>query len=155
MCIRDRSIPVSAAAVCDRPMLTLAANVRIIWIKYQYLNCINISDVFCFFPETHPRNLDIRQHAENTNNITTPPNSTSSSGPHHEHVAGPRCTAVASCSIGGCDPSSVITGSLSRLLCCACVCGVSRVSRALRKIRIWIFGNIVKWSRCPTLDLMV
>ena len=129
-----------------------------------------------FLPDTHPRNLDIRQHAENTNNITTPPNSTSSSGPHHEHVAGPRCTAVASCSIGGCDPSSVITASLSLLLCCpvlccACVvrCGVSNarhtaphhtctaqhsVWRAPRKIRRWIFGNMVKWSRCPILDLM-
>ena len=30
--------------------------------------------------------LDIR-HAENTNNITTPASSTSSSGPHHERVA--------------------------------------------------------------------
>ena len=43
------------------------------------------------------------------------------------------------------------------LFCCAvhgCVCGVSRVSRAPRKIRIWMFGNMVKWSRCPILDLM-
>ena len=30
----------------------------------------------CFFPVTRRRNLDIRQHAENTNNITTPPSST-------------------------------------------------------------------------------
>ena len=46
---------------------------------------------------------------------------------------------------------------LPLLLCCACVCGVSRVSRAPRKIRIhivWIFGNMVKWSRFPILDLL-
>ena len=42
---------------------------------------------------------------------------------------------------------------LSLLLCCACVCGVSRASRAA-KIRIRIFGNMVKWSRCPISDLM-
>ena len=98
--------------MCDRSTLTVDGNERIVWIKYQYLNCINISDVLCFFPGTHPRSLDIRQHAENTNNITTPPGSTSSSGSHHERVADPRCTAaVASCSIGGCDPSLVITAS--------------------------------------------
>ena len=102
------------------------------------LNCIRIFDVLCFFPETHPRNLDIRQHAENTNNITTPPRGTRSSGQHHERVAGPRCTAVASCSIGGCDPSSVITASLSfAVLCMLChACDVSRVWRAPRKIKI-------------------
>ena len=55
------SIPVSAAAVCDRSALTMDGNVTIVWIKYQYLKCINISDVPCFFPETHPRNLDVRQ----------------------------------------------------------------------------------------------
>ena len=115
-----RSVYPSAAAVCDRSTLTVDGNVRIVWIQYQYLNYVNISDVLSFFPETRPRNLDIRQHAENTNNITTPPSSTSSSGPHHERVAGPRCTAVASCSIGSCDPSSAITASLSLvLLCCA------------------------------------
>ena len=83
--------------------------------------------------------------------LITPPSRTSLSGPHHERVAGPRCTVVASCSIGGCDPSSVTTASL---LCCAvhvCVCCLSRVSR---KIRTWIFGNMVKWSRCPILDLL-
>ena len=31
----------SAAAVCNRSTLTVAGNVEIIWIKYQYLNCIN------------------------------------------------------------------------------------------------------------------
>ena len=136
------SIPVSAAAVCDRPMLTLAANVRIIWIKYQYLNCINISDVFCFFPETHPRNLDIRQHAENTN-ITTPPSSTSSRGLHHERVVGPRCTAVASCSTRGCDPSPVITVPL---FCCAvhlfAVCRASRTADVCDRSTLTVDGNI-------------
>ena len=99
------------------------------------LNCIRIFDVLCFFPETHPRNLDIRQHAENTNNITTPPRGTRSSGQHHERVAGPRCTAVASCSIGGCDPS-VITASLSLLLLCA-VCRASRARRENMKMDLW------------------
>ena len=45
-------------------------------MKYQYLNCINISDVLCVLPETLRRNLDIRQHADNIKNITTPPSST-------------------------------------------------------------------------------
>ena len=119
----------------------------------QLTTCNNISDVLCFCSETHPRNLDIRKHAETTNNVTTPPNTTSSSGPHHERVVGPRCTAVASCSIGGRDPSSVITTSF---FCCAVhVCAVCRASRAPRQVRTWIFGNMVKWSRCPILDLMV
>ena len=43
---------------------------------------------------------------------------------------------------------------LSLLLYCACVCGMSRISRSPRKIIIWIFGNTVKCSRCPILDLM-
>ena len=73
--------------------------------------------MFSIFLETNPINLDIKQHAENTN-ITTPLSSTSSSGPHYERVADPRCTAVASCSIGGCDPSSVIAASLSFAVLC-------------------------------------
>ena len=78
------------------------------------------------------------------------------SGPQYERVADPQCTAVASCSIGGCDPSSVITASLPLLLCCACcvICATCRASGARReKKRIWIFGNMVKWSRCPILGL--
>ena len=101
-----------------------------------------------FLPETHRRNLDIRQHAENTNIITTPPSSaqTRSSGPHHERVADPRCTPVASCSIGGCDPSSVITASL---FCCAvhvsCVRCVARLARAAKKKNMdpWKYGQMV------------
>ena len=133
----------SAAVVCDKSTLTADGNVRIVWIKYRYLNCINISDVWCFFPETHPRNLEFRQHAENTNNTTTPPSSTSSSGSLHERVADPRCTAVASCSIRGCDPSSVITVSLSFAVVCMYVCVVPRILRSPRKIRIPI---LVIWS---------
>ena len=86
--------------------------------------------LLCFFPETHPRDLDIRQHAENTNNITTPPSSTSRSGPHHERAAGRMCTAVASCSIEGCDPTSVITASLSLFCCAGHVCAVRRACAA-------------------------
>ena len=130
-----RSVYPSAAAVCDRSTLTVDGNVRIVWIKYQYLNCINISDVLCFFPETHRRNLDIRQHAENTN-ITTPPSSTSSSGPHHERVAGPRCTAVASCSVGGCDSSSVITTPPSYAELGICVARLARVAKN-RNMDLW------------------
>ena len=73
--ISSQCYPLSAAAVCDTSTLTVDGNVRIVWIIYQYLNCINLSDDLCVFPETHRRNLDIRQHAENTN-ITTPPSST-------------------------------------------------------------------------------
>ena len=127
---------VSSAPVFDRSTPTaVEGNAKIVWIQYQYLNYVNISDVLSFFPETRPRNLDIRQHAENTNNITTQPSSTSSSEPHHERVAGPRCTAVASCSIGGCDPS-VITASLSLLLLCA-VCRASRARRENMKMDLW------------------
>ena len=105
---------------------------RSLWTEMQGSFGINIttsiSDVLCFFPETHPRNLDIRQHAENANNIITPPSSTSSSEPHHDRVAGPRCTAVVSCSIGGYDPPSAITASLFAVLC-MCVRCIARLAR--------------------------
>ena len=48
------SIPVSAAAVCNRSTLTVAGNVRITRIKYQYLSCINICDVACSSPKLTP-----------------------------------------------------------------------------------------------------
>ena len=77
--------------------------------------------------------VDIRQHAENTSNITTPPSSTSSSGPHHERVADPPCTAVARISIGGCDPSSVVNRpSLFSCAVHACVRCVARLARAAK-----------------------
>ena len=107
---------------------------------YCPLNIISTSTAImfamfsCFFPATHPRNLDIRQPAESTNNIIATPSSTSSSGRHRDRVAGPRSTAMASCSIGVCGPSSVITASLylSLLLCCACVRCVARLARAAK-----------------------
>ena len=107
-----------------------------------------------FLPQNSPqKSIDIRQHAENTN-VTTPPSSASSSGPHHEHVAGLQCTAEASSSIGGCDLSSVNT-TLSLFCCAVQLCAVCRASRARReKMRIWILGNIVKWSRSPILDMI-
>ena len=51
---------------------TLDGNVRTVWIKYEYLNRPYIPDVLCFLPEARPRNLNIRQHAKNTNNAVTP-----------------------------------------------------------------------------------
>ena len=66
-----------------------------VWSDHDYLNCPYISDVLWFIPEAPPRNLDIRQHAENTSNVTTPPSdcssssSSSSSGQYHARVAGP------------------------------------------------------------------
>ena len=71
---------------------------------------------------------------------------TRSNGPHHERVADPRCAAVASCSIGGWDPSSVITASLPLLLCCAfCVmratCGAYDARRENKE-----YGSLVIWS---------
>ena len=70
---------------------------------------------------------------------------TRSSGPHHERVADPRFTAVASCCMGGCDPSSVIT---AYLFCCAvhvvsCVRCVARLARAVKKKE---YGSLVIWS---------
>ena len=132
--------------MCDRSTLTaVAGNVRIVRIKYECLHCINISDVLCFFPETHPKkSVDIRQHADN-NNITTPPSSTSSSGPHHERVAGPRCTAEASCSIGGCDPSSVITASFSFAVLFMWVRCVARLARAAKNNNTRYESSVI-WS---------
>ena len=45
---------------------------------------------------------------------------------------------------------------LSLVLCCACCVtrAVYRASGARREKRIWTFGNMVKWSRCPILHLM-
>ena len=78
-----------------------------------------------------PKNLDIRQHANHANNATTPLSSTSSSGPHNARVASLWCSAVASCCIGGCCPSSVITISLASavLLCMCAVCRVVCVAK--------------------------
>ena len=114
--VRDPpSTSLCCRSMCDRSMRTQDGNVRTVWIQYEYLNCPYTSDVLCFLPEAHPINLDIRQHAMDTNNATPPPisGSTSSSGPHHALAAGLWCTAVASCFIGGCGPASVITISLS------------------------------------------
>ena len=70
---------------------------------------------------------------------------TSSSGSHHERVADPRCTAVASCSIGGCDPSSVTTASLS--ICCAVhVYTVRCVARLARDAKNTEYASSVIWS---------
>ena len=69
--------------------------------------------------------------------LITPPSRTSLSGPHHERVAGPRCTVVASCSIGGCDPSSVTTAFLLR--CAVHVC--------VRRREKYEFGSLALWSK--------
>ena len=73
---------------------------------------------------------------------------TRSSGHYCERVADERCTAVASCSIGGCDPSSVITASLSfAVLCMLChACGVSHVWRAPQKKKNASYESLEIWS---------
>ena len=102
------------AAVCDKPTHTLDGNVRTVWIEYEYLNCPYKSNVL---------RLDIRQRAQNTNNITTPPNSTSSSGPHHAHVPGPWSTAMVMVASSEAAVRRLSSPPLSLLLCCcACVC---------------------------------
>ena len=57
--------------LCVRSTLTVDGKVKIVWIKYQYLNCINIYDVLCFFPETHRKNLShqttCREHQQHYN----------------------------------------------------------------------------------------
>ena len=63
-------------------------------------------------------------------------------------MADPRCTAVASCPIGGCDPSSVITASL----CCAvhvvsCVRCVARLTRAVKE------KNMALWQYCQMVTM--
>ena len=70
---------------------------------------------------------------------------TRSSGPHHERLADPRCIAVASCSFGGCDPSSVITASLfgCAVHVVSCVRCVARLARAVKKKE---YGSLVIWS---------
>ena len=72
--------------VCDRSTLTVDGNVRIVWIKDKYLNCINICGVLCFFPETLPRNLYISQHAENTNITLHPRLATQAAAGHTTRV---------------------------------------------------------------------
>ena len=67
-------------------------------------------------------------------------------------VAGPRCTAMTGCSIGGCGPSSVITTSLSFGHAALHVCAVCRALRQNNEV-VWIFVDIVKCSRCPILVL--
>ena len=71
---------------------------------------------------------------------------TRSSGPHHERVADPRCTAVASCSYR--RLRSVIShhrlSASFAVLCMLChACDVSRVWRAPRKKRIRYYGQMV------------
>ena len=133
-------------------MLTLERNVRTFRIKIDYLNRPYISDILFCFPEANARNLDVRQHAENINNVLTLPSTSSSSVTRHAHVAGARCTAVASCFIGGCNPSSVITTSLcSAVLLCMCMWCVFRGARAAKNFRL-SFGNMVKRSQCRILN---
>ena len=95
-------LPLFAAALCvtdPRALCTAMHGPFWLYQVYGYLNCLSNSDVWCFLLEAHPRNVGIRQHAKNTNNVTTPPNNsnTSSSGPYHARVADPWCTAIASC----------------------------------------------------------
>ena len=82
-------LPISAAAVCDRPTHKVDGDVRTVWMKHVYLSCPPFSDVFlCFLAEAPPRNLGTRQLANIPNNVTAPP-SNSGSGPHHSRLAGP------------------------------------------------------------------
>ena len=125
-------------------------NARSVWIKYQYVNCINISDALCSFPVTLPRNLDIKQHAENTNNtrhqttcrehqqhITAPPRKTSNSGPHHKGVADPSVLLwlVALSEAAICHQSSPAL-SFAVLCSCACVRCVGRLALAAKNKNI-------------------
>ena len=90
----------SCPDVCDWLTLTLAGNVMASLIQYhtsrilEYTKCCPyIFDCLCFFPEAHPRNLrDIRQHATNTNEVTAPPRSTSSSRRSCGRFAGYCCS---------------------------------------------------------------
>ena len=84
------STSLRCCSMCDRPIYytnTLDGNIRTVWIKYGYLYCPSNSDVLCFLAEAHRIILDIKQHAQNTNNATTPPTSTSSSGGHTTRVS--------------------------------------------------------------------
>ena len=83
---------------------TVGGDASTVGIERENHNCPYAPDALRFLAEVHPRNICIRQHANNTNNVTTPP----SSGPHHAPVAGPFNTAKACCFIGGCGPSSVV-----------------------------------------------
>ena len=91
------------------------------WIKYQNLNCINIPDFYVSEPIFTAEILTL-DNVQRTPTTLQPrlAAQTRSRGHHHERVPDLRCTSLASCSIGGCDPSSVITASPPHLLCCAC-----------------------------------
>ena len=111
----------------------------------QLNSCINISDVLCFFPETHRRNLDIRQHAENTN-ITTPPSSTDK-----KQRATPRACGRSTVYCYGLLLYRRLRSVISHhrlCICCAvhvvsCVRCVARLARAVKKKE---YGSLVIWS---------
>ena len=121
------------------PRSVVDRNVKIVWIKYQYLNTQNISDVMCFFPKTHTRNLDIRQYAENTDNITTPHMAAEAAAGHTMSV----------CQVCGVlmwlvvPSEDAIRHQSSPTLSFAVLC-MCAVCRAHREIRTWIFGDMVK-----------
>ena len=87
----------------------------------------------------------------------------SNSRPHHARVCRRsvvQSTSLAGCFIERCGPSSVITTSLSLLLCCYCAAVLLLLRMCVRcvgsfacaaKIIIRIFGNMIKWSPCSIL----
>ena len=161
-------LPLFGAALCVTDPRTLDGNVRNVWIKWEYPDATYIFDILCFSPGAQHRNLpqisDSKQRTLTALLQPPPTTTTSNSGPHHARVAGLWCSAVASCFIGGCGPSSIITTSLSlslsrSLLCCCCAAAaaaaaaaavhVCTVCRARREKQYQSSG----WSRCPIMDL--
>ena len=157
-----RHLPILAAAVRGRPTYTLDGKVRTVWCEYRYFNCPYISEVLWFLAEPHPRNLDIRLHchAQSTNNVITQPinSSTSSNGPHHARVVGPRCNAMATVVLYRRLWFVICHHHLS-LFCCAVVLvfAVCCARREKQHQAVCIYGTVIvrgKWSRYPILDLI-
>lgn len=139
--------------VSDICTLILGENVRSVWIKYKNLNVPGISNVLCVLHEAHPRHLDSKYHGRNTN-VTTPPSSTVSAGNTARawQVRGVLLWLFIDASLESAIRHQSSDYSPPHLFC-TCVCGVSRVSRAPRQTKTWIFGVMVKWSRRPTSKL--
>ena len=129
---------------CDRSTLTVDGKLRIIWIKYEYINGINISDVFCSSPETHLRNLDIRQHAENTNNITTRLAAQAAAG-HTTSVWQVRGVLLWLVALSEAAIRHQSSPPLSFAVLCMCVRCVARLARAAKNknMDLWQYGQMV------------
>ena len=132
------------------PLLLCVTDPRSLWAEMygsfelnEYLKCINISDVLCFSPETHPRNLKTLDNMQRTPTLQPRLPAQAAAG-HTTSVWQVRGVLLWLIALSEAAIRHQSSPPLCLSLCCACVCGVSRISRAPRQIRPWVFGNMVK-----------